>query len=103
MAHTTRQCNLCDFQPNKAPRTTAIQQVFVGGACPGDVREASLLQKAVDTGRQCSTTPPGAPPALSCSCTVVPGCDHGVAAAMRALGELHELLTAAAGAVRVRS
>ena len=74
-----------------APKTTAIQ-IFVGGACAGDVREAALLEKAIIAGRQSVASPASAPPALSCTCTIVPGSDHGVAAAMRNSGELQKVL-----------
>lgn len=96
--------------PTAPLRTTAIQ-IFVGGACAGDVREAALLAKAIGEGRAglaARASPPSpaataaaataAPPALSCACTIVPGGDHGVAAAMRDSGELDRVLRAYARA-----
>lgn len=71
---------------SSAPKTTAIQ-IFAGGACSGDVREAALLEKAI-----IAASPASGPPALSCTCTIVPGSDHGVAAAMRNSGELQRVL-----------
>ena len=59
--------------------------VFAGGKCAGDVQEARLLEKAISGGRQAAAL-------VSCSCTIVPGSDHAVAAAMKASGQLQEVL-----------
>ena len=68
----------------------AYQSPFVGGECAGDLREAALLEEAISAGLRQSD--PARRHGLSCSRTVVPGSDHGVAAAMRDSGALQEAL-----------
>lgn len=74
-------------QEGKPPRTTRIH-IFAGDKCAADVYEANLLEKAISTAHQSTH----AAVALSCSTIIVPGSDHGVAAAMRDSGALQEVL-----------
>ena len=72
--------------------------IFAGGECVGDVHEATLLERAINDAhesaiQQAAVSQQAAAPLLSCSCTIVPGSDHAVAAAMRVSGELNEVLT----------
>ena len=69
------------------PRTINVQ-IFAGGECAGDLRESALLEKAIGASQRSV----GASPVLRCTRTVVPGSDHAVAAAMKASGQLHDVL-----------
>lgn len=72
-------------------------ELFAGANCEGDVREANLLQQAIAAMRHHRealnhSSGPCIQPAVTCRCTVHPGSDHAIAAAMRASGELHDVL-----------
>ena len=74
-----------------------LVEMHVGRLEEGDVREAKMLQAAVD-GRRCSSSGGGGGGGgVACALTVHDGRDHNLVKEMRDDGELHELLRRVAG------